>query len=180
MCCTSVAWEPEKHITIILEKHQSDKISRERLESWFWSVLAVIKTKKPIPSLENPFGNPSFLECVVKIDGSELSLSASWDWGQHKWEFVRRSTVSASRTLNPDHLSVLINQSKPNIVLPFSSATMKSCIKKNKKKIPCFSADAEVQPAFSKLLSWLTRHWTSPLCLEVTANVSRCLFRVRF
>lgn len=42
------------------------------------------------------------------------------------------------------------------------------------------STNAEVQPAFQKLLSWLTRHWTSPLCLVVTANVSRCLFRVRF
>lgn len=33
---------------------------------------------------------------------------------------------------------------------------------------------------FTKLLSRLTRHWTSPLCLVLTAKVSRCLFRVGF
>lgn len=40
--------------------------------------------------------------------------------------------------------------------------------------------NAEVRPAFQKPLSWLTRHWTSQLCLVVTAKVSRCLFGVRF
>lgn len=44
-------------------------------------------------------------------------------------EFVWRSIASASRTVNPDHLSMLINQRKPNSASPLSSATMKSSTK---------------------------------------------------
>lgn len=47
-------------------------------------------------------------------------------------------------------------------------------------KYSLLSTDAEVQPAFQKLPSWLTHHWTSRLCLVAAANVSRCLFRVHF
>lgn len=63
-------------------------------------------------------------------------------------EFVGRSIASASRTVNPDHLSMLINQRKPNSASPLSSATMKSSTK-GKKILLCQRALTS-KPAFKK------------------------------
>lgn len=78
------------------------------------------------------------------------------------------------RMLSPDHLNTLNNPRKPNITFPFTSATMKSHTEVEKIYLLKFSLP------FTKLLSWLTCLWTSPLHLAVSAKVSRCLFSVGF
>lgn len=96
---------------------------------------------------------------------------------QSEWEFVWRSIASASRILNPDHLSMLINQRKPNTALPSHQPPWNHAW--GGKRF-CALVECRSSICFFKKLSWLTCHWTSPLCLLVTANVSRCLFRARF
>lgn len=65
-------------------------------------------------------------------------------------------------------------QKKTNIAFPFTSATMKSHMQVEKVYLLKFSLP------FTKLLSWLTCLWTSPLHLALSAKVSRCLFSVGF
>lgn len=91
-----------------------------------------------------------------------------------EWEFVCRSNVCVCV---PKHQTTSPCWSiKENQTL-LSLRIRRREIRHEEEKLLC-SNRCWGSACFSKLLSWLTRHWTSRLCLIVTANVSRCLFGV--
>lgn len=103
--------------------------------------------------------------CLLK---AELSVSRSLCGGQlhlRPGQWIQTTSPCWSIKVNQTFLSLHISHHE---------------IMHKEGKYSLLSTDAKVQPAFQKLLSWLTHCWTSRLRLVATANVSRCLFRVHF